>query len=65
MPDGIVEIVIDIGTINEAKKRIAMRRLANDPNFASNFRNSLSKAMDNIVDMIRRMGWQEEDSDEA
>ena len=61
MPDdGIVQIAIDIGTIREAQRRVAVRRLTSDQDAMAKFQKSLSKARTDIVDMIRGMNLEDE-----
>lgn len=65
MPDGIVEIAIDIGAIREAQKRVAVKRMINDSESMRKLRDGLASAASNIADMMRRMWQQEDETDET
>jgi hypothetical protein len=64
MPDGIIRIAIDVGTIMEAKRRVdAKRLLSNSADAMRNLRDTISDTAENIRRLIRDINRNEEESE--
>jgi hypothetical protein len=63
MPDGIIRIAIDVGTIAEAKRRVEAKRLLSDSDAMRNLRKTISDTTDAILRMLRDLHRDEEESE--